>query len=978
MIAASFIGSVEGAIDDMNSSNAAPLSSGSDYTAFPDDDPDSGKFLGVAGSGTLVNLPIICHIGVPAGESSFDIDIFDGEIGGHWDQFYDNNDYMDFKLYEDSLKDGAGTTLVSSWTQYSMTDDDWYSQTFSTSSGAEAPSGNYFYRLTIQWRSPGTSSSNNYFKVRTTGQISIAKGNQFAIMAGPLRIPYPSTYGSPPWESNNLDPPVWAGDSNPDINNIDANSYDGNWNFYFYVPKTVTYIPFKDGDADIVSDDDDANTPPPEGISNGAPQDGPSPYDGCNVAPSIKYTISDPDGNSYPNSNPSGNLEWENFIISKDTGDNPDYLVDYDLSAGLWNMEIEGMDAHNMYFMEASYEIFTITDPPLPVNPPPTLVPSLSSTVAPGTRVNYGHTLTNKGTTDNFDLSATSGHGWTTRIYHDADSDGILDSQEVSAGEITETGTMVKNERFYLIVQVEVPSSSGDAQDATKVTGSSQAEWNIQASTIDTTNVVANNPPVADANGPYFTDEGNSIQLDASGSSDPDGDFLWYFWDLNDDGYYDDSTDINPMTFWDEDGSYTVSLAVYDGEVYDFDTTTVTVSNVPPEIYSTTFVYTLSQGTNSWTIPAVESTLSPTDFYNYYSVSAHTGFEIPYQSFVYLYRDIDDPSNEVGLFIVHDIDGDIGPPYGSPDAQCWMDLSGIPSGAYLAQSDDPGEFKINYPSAGQAQGRWHWWYNTDGGAIGGLSTTSSWAITIDPLFWDDVNTWAYYYAGGSNINLNMNQPITISYSAQTEPTTVATDEGTSITLGAFARDWGADDEPLDYEFSWNDPKDSGAVSSGTTMWDTLFTASHTYYEDGTYYPVLTVTDSDGATDTLTFSVIVSNVAPDVTAGPDQIVNEGSSVSVSGTFSDPGAYDKHTATWTWGDGHSDSGSVLEENVPPYSTGTVSGSHTYMNDGTYDVTLSVQDDERAIGSDKLTVIVLDLAPTAEFSWSPKPQDEGKWIG
>ncbi len=233
MIAASFIGSVEGAIGDMNSSGGAPLSSGSDYTAFPDDDPDSGKFLGVAGSGTLVNLPIICHIGIPSDESSFDIDIFDGEIGGHWDQYYDNNDNMDFKLYEDSLKDGAGTTLVSSWNQYSMTDDDWYSQTFSTSSGAQAPSGNYFYRLTIQWRNPGTSSSNNYFKIRTTGQISIAKGNQFAIMAGPLRIPYPSTYGSPPWESNNLDPPVWAGDSNPDINNVDANSYDGNWNFYF-------------------------------------------------------------------------------------------------------------------------------------------------------------------------------------------------------------------------------------------------------------------------------------------------------------------------------------------------------------------------------------------------------------------------------------------------------------------------------------------------------------------------------------------------------------------------------------------------------------------------------------------------------------------------------------------------------------------------------------------------------------------------
>ncbi|UCE35890.1 MAG: PKD domain-containing protein [Thermoplasmata archaeon] len=975
MVMASFGGTIENTMNVTQHEGAQVLSTGTDYSAFPDEDPDSGKFLGVAGSGTLVNVPIICHIGVPADEDSFEVDIFDGDLGGHWDQYYDNSDYMDFKLYEDPKKDGTGTSLVASWTHSVMSDDNWYHRVFNTTSGAKALSGNYFYRMTVQWRSPGTSSSNNYFKIRTTGQISVAKGNQFALMAGPLRIPYPSNYGPKPWESKNLDPPEWAGDSDPDTNNVDANSYDGDWNFYFYVPKTRNMVSFKDGDADIVVDDDDANTPFPEGISHGAPKDGPSPYNGCDVAPNVKYTITDPDGNSYVNSNPSGNLEWENFIISKDSADNPDHLVSYDLSAGLWNMHIQGLDSHNMYFIEASFEIFTTTKPPLPVSPPPTLVPPLAASVSPGTNVNYAHKLTNKGLSDVFDLSAISSRGWTTRIYHDADGDGALDSSEVTAGEISDTGTLAKDEAFDMIVQVEVPSSSKDAIDYTKVTGASQTEWNIQASLTDTTTVKSNQPPVADANGPYFGDEGSTIQLDGSGTQDPDGDYLWYFWDLDNDGYYDDSTDIKPKYFWGEDGIYPVKLAVYDGEVYDFNSTTVYVGNLAPEIYSTSYVYTLTQGSNSWTIPAVESTLSPKDFYNYYSASAHTGFEIPYQSFLYLYRDIDDPSNEVGLFIIHDIDGDIGPPYGSPDAQCWMDLSGIPSGTYLAQSDDPGEFKINYPSAGKARGRWHWWYNTDGGAIGGLSTTSSWAITIEPLFWDDVSTWAYYYAGGSNINLNMNQPITISYSAQTEPTTVSTNEGTSITLGAFARDWGLDDEPLGYKFYWNDPYDPGASSTGSTPWDTLFTASHTYYENGAYSPQLTVTDSDGATDTLTFTVNVANVAPNVDAGSNQVVNEGTPVSVSGTFSDPGAYDSHSATWSWGDSNTSPGSVSEENIPPYSTGTVSGSHIYMDQGTYIVILTVTDDDGDSGKDRLTVTVLDLAPTAEFSWSPPLPDEGK---
>jgi hypothetical protein len=195
----------------LSASSPSPLSAGPTYSAFPDDDADSGQFLGVAGSGTLTNIPIICHIGVPSGESSFDLDVFDGDIGDNWDQHYDDLDYMDFILSTDPYKNGTGSSIIASWTQNVMNNDDWYQRTFSVSSLAQAPSGNYFYRFEIKWRNPGISSSNNYFKIRTTGQISIAKGNQFAIMGGPLRVPS-GNYPPAPWEANNLDPPVWAGD----------------------------------------------------------------------------------------------------------------------------------------------------------------------------------------------------------------------------------------------------------------------------------------------------------------------------------------------------------------------------------------------------------------------------------------------------------------------------------------------------------------------------------------------------------------------------------------------------------------------------------------------------------------------------------------------------------------------------------------------------------------------------------------------
>ena len=50
----------------------------------------------------------------------------------------------------------------------------------------------------------------------------------------------------------------------------------------------------------------------------------------------------------------------------------------------------------------------------------------------------------------------------------------------------------------------------------------------------------ANTPPTADAGGPYSVEEGGTITLDASGTTDPSQDpsTLTYLWDLNGDGIF--------------------------------------------------------------------------------------------------------------------------------------------------------------------------------------------------------------------------------------------------------------------------------------------------------------------------------------------------------------------------------------------------------------------------------------------------------
>ena len=97
-----------------------------------------------------------------------------------------------------------------------------------------------------------------------------------------------------------------------------------------------------------------------------------------------------------------------------------------------------------------------------------------------------------------------------------------------------------------------------------------------------------NDPPVADANGPYATQEGTNVTLDGSGSSDPDvGDSIAsYEWDFDNDGQYDDATGVSPsFTLVGQDGSFPIGLRVTDtAGATDTDTSTVVVSNVAPTV----------------------------------------------------------------------------------------------------------------------------------------------------------------------------------------------------------------------------------------------------------------------------------------------------------------------------------------------------------------------------------------------------------
>lgn len=87
-----------------------------------------------------------------------------------------------------------------------------------------------------------------------------------------------------------------------------------------------------------------------------------------------------------------------------------------------------------------------------------------------------------------------------------------------------------------------------------------------------------NNPPVAEAGGPYSGTTGTAVKFDGSASSDSDGSIVSYYWDLGDGNT---SSGATPEHAYSTAGNYTATLTVKDDK-NDVGTDTATVEVINP------------------------------------------------------------------------------------------------------------------------------------------------------------------------------------------------------------------------------------------------------------------------------------------------------------------------------------------------------------------------------------------------------------
>jgi PKD repeat protein len=445
---------------------------------------------------------------------------------------------------------------------------------------------------------------------------------------------------------------------------------------------------------------------------------------------------------------------------------------------------------------------------------------------------------------------------------------------------------------------------------------------------------ISNLPPVAVASAiPNSVAKGNPVVFDASGSSDPDdpppAGALTYQWDFGDGSPVE--TGVSVTHVYANEGTYSATLTVTDdNNATNTATVVVTVSNNPPTAAITSAVPNPVDEGNLITFDSSGSSDPNGDVLTYQWDFGDGSSPVVTTNTTTSHTYANGPATYNVTLTVTDGDGgtdavtiSVGVNNVAPTAVAAADRTRVNVGDTVnfdgSSSSDPGNDPLTYT----------WDFGDGTPPVVTANPTTSHSYANGPATYNVILTVTDGDGGtaSDSLQVTVNAPPIATASANPNPV----DEGSPITFdGSGSSDPGGG--PLTYTWDFGD----GNSASGVTV-------SHVYPDGPANHTVtLTVTDSDGAIDTATISVDVSNVAPTAIAIADQTsVNVGDTVNFDGNSSTDPGNDSLSYTWDFGDGASDSGPTV--------------NHSWTSSGTYTIILTVSDGDGGVGTAQVQVTV-----------------------
>ena len=289
---------------------------------------------------------------------------------------------------------------------------------------------------------------------------------------------------------------------------------------------------------------------------------------------------------------------------------------------------------------------------------------------------------------------------------------------------------------------------------------------------------------------------------------------------------------------------------------------------------------------------------------------------------------------------------------GTYTAATWDSACGTPAGDACGTASDTGtgvanvEFSLQRASDGT-----YWngsaWVTSATRVFVAASGTTSWTYAFSSV--DFPADGSYTARARSNDRAgNVSELAEATFTVNVPPKVSAGgplysgNEGSAIQLNGTVS---SDAQTKSWSYTKGADVDAGATCAfgNAASPSTTFTCT----DDGTYTVRLTASDGTNPASTSEAVVKVENVVPSVKiTSPASAVTifAGASVTVSASFTDAGANDKHTCRINRGDGTSVVGTVTESG----GNGKCTGSVKYTAKGTYLMTVTVTDDDGGEGT------------------------------